>query len=88
MKKTIMITTTTYRYIEVDVTDEDYFNDLVNDLNIQMQNNSNFDMVFYNMDLEDYNCEVLNDYFEEEILKVLEANKKSKNFLFFYKNWY
>ena len=39
-----MITTTTYRYIEVDVTDEDYFNDLVNDLNIQMQNNSNFDI--------------------------------------------
>ena len=36
MKKTIMITTTTYRYIEVYVTDEDYFNDLVNDLNIQM----------------------------------------------------
>ena len=53
--------------LTVDVTDEDYFNDLVNDLNIQMQNNSNFDMVFYNMDLEDYNCEVLDDYFEEEI---------------------
>ena len=67
MKKTIMITTTTYRYIEVDVNDEYYFNDLVNDLNIQMQNNSKFDMVFYNMDIEDYNCAVLDDYLEEEI---------------------
>lgn len=67
MKKTIMITTTTYRYIDIEVTEEEYFNDLIEDLNTEIENGFNFDLVFYNMDLDNYNAIVIDDYEEEEI---------------------
>lgn len=69
MKKRILVTHTTYRYIDVEIPDEELFNDLIEDLNIVKEKDDivNFDTILEDIDLDCYSCEIIDDIEEEEI---------------------
>ena len=69
MKKRILVTHTTYRYIDVEIPDEDLFNDLIEDLNIVKEKDDivNFDTILEDIDLDCYSCKIIDDIEEEEI---------------------
>ena len=74
MKKRILVTTTTQRYIAIDIPDEENFNELEEDLNILLEKEINegvglpsFDMLLDDIDLECYECVIMNEFEEKEM---------------------